>query len=117
MTKQRKPKQEVQTKPVDAPVTSQESITEALTPNLTVYAYLSESDLECLSELPSDGSPLDVFSLKLAKGLRVIEHKQSENGHKLVDIRKCIGNYGVHDQLPYFSARLGEDGLKVVDND
>lgn len=116
MTK-RKPKQEVQTTPVNAPVALQEEITEVLTTNLSGYEYLTESDLECLSQLPSDGGSLDVFSLKLAKGLRVIEHKQSENGHKLVDIRKCIGNYGVHDQLPYFSARLGEDGLKVVDND
>lgn len=112
-----KVKQKVQTNPVDAPITSQESITEALTPDLTVYQYLTESDLECLSELPSNGLSVDVFSLKLAKGLRVIERKQSEHGHELVDIGKCIGKYGVHDSHPYFSAQLGEDGLKVVSND
>jgi len=117
MAKQRKLKQEVQTNPVDVPVASQESITEVLTPNLSGYGYLNESDLECLSQLPSDGTPVDMFSLKLAKGLRVIERKQSEHGHKLVDISKCIGKYGIYDQHPYFAAQLGEGGFEVVSNE
>lgn len=117
MAKQRKWKQEVQTKPIDAPVVPHEAITEVLTPNLSSYGYLSESDLECLSELSPTGRTKDVFSLKLAKGLRVIERKQSGHGHKLVDIGTCFGNYGVHEPHPYFSARLGLDGLKVVNND
>ena len=117
MTKQRKSEQELQTKPIDAPVVPQEAITEVLTPNLSSYGYLSESDLECLSELSPTGRTKDVFSLKLAKGLRKIELEQSAHNHKIIELDTPTRRYRLDEQSPYFSARLGLDGLKVVNND
>lgn len=75
------------------------------------YTYLSEEQLKLISALPS--AFVDIHHLMVAKQLRVIEREQVLHGHKLIEIGKAVGKYGVHDPQPYFSIKLGEDGLKL----
>jgi hypothetical protein len=100
------------TKHVTPPVDAQEASGEVLKSLPSEYAYLSEEQLKLLSTLPDE--IIDVFHLSTAKLLRVIEREQAAHGHKLIEIGKAGGKYGVHDPQPYFSVKLGEDGLKVV---
>lgn len=99
-------------KSVTPPVTAQEAPDEVLKVLPSEYTYLSEEQLKLLSTL--SGEFVDLFHLSTAKQLRVIEREQATHGHKLIEIGLYIGNYGVHQPHPYFSVKLGEDGLKVI---
>lgn len=76
------------------------------------YTYLSEEQLKLISALSDEFK--DIHQLEIAKVLRSIERDQVLHSHRLIEIGKYIGNYGVHEPHPYFSVKLGEDGLKVV---
>lgn len=75
------------------------------------YTYLSEEQLKLISTL-SDKF-VDIHHLMVAKQLRVIEREQVLHSHKLIEIGKSVGKYGVHEPHPYFSVKLGEDGFKL----
>lgn len=98
------------TKSVTAPVSSQEATGEVLKVLPSEYTYLSEEQLKLISTL--SGKFVDIHHLMVAKQLRVIEREQVLHGHKLIEISKAVGKYGVHEPHPYFSVKSGEDGLK-----
>ena len=75
------------------------------------YTYLSKEQLKLISTLPN--AFVDIHHLGTAKQLRVIEREQVLHSHKLIEISKAVGKYGVHEPQPYFSVKLGEDGLKL----
>lgn len=75
------------------------------------YTYLSEEQLKLIPTMSDEF--VDIHHLMVAKQLRVIEREQVLHGHKLIEISKAVGKYGVHDPQPYFSVKLGEDGLKL----
>ena len=99
------------TKSVTPPVDAQENAGEVLKVLTSDYTYLSEEQLKLISTLPN--AFVDIHHLGTAKQLRVIEREQVLHGHKLVEIGKAVGKYGVHEPQPYFSVKLGEDGLKL----
>lgn len=75
------------------------------------YTYLSEEQLKLISTMSDEF--VDIHHLMIAKQLRVIEREQVLHSHKLIGIGKAVGCYVVHVSHPYFSAKLGEDGLKL----
>lgn len=79
--------------------------------NTGKYAYLTNNQLQALSEVTVDA--VDVTSLLLAKALRTIEKDQEEMGHNLIVIDKVVGKYGLYESLPYFSVKLGTDGWEL----
>ena len=96
-------------------VSQQEDIKQAdgevLKVDTSEYTYLSEEQLKLISALPN--AFVDIHHLGTAKQLRVIEREQVLHGHKLIEIGKYVGKYGVHEPHPFFSVKLGEDGLKL----
>jgi len=84
---------------------------EVLIDNTSKYAYLTNNQLQALSEVTVDA--VDVTSLLLAKALRTIEKDQEEMGHNLIVIGKVVGKYGLYESLPYFSVKLGTDGWEL----
>ena len=100
------------TQSVTPPVDAQEAAGEVLKVFPSEYTYLSEEQLKLISTLSDEF--VDIHHLMVAKQLRVIEREQVLHGHKLIEIGKYVGKYGAHDSHPYFSVKLGEDGLKVV---
>ena len=99
------------TKSVTPPVDSQEAAGEVLKVLPSEYTYLSEEQLKLISTLSDEF--VNTHHLMVAKQLRVIEREQVLHSHKLIEIGKAVGKYGVHDSHPYFSVKLGEDGLKL----
>lgn len=76
------------------------------------YSYLSKEQLKTLSTLHE--FRVDVHTLPVAKMLRDIERDQASAGHSLIKIGKVIGNYDVHEPHPYFSVKLGKEGLELI---
>ena len=99
------------TKSVTAPVDAQEAAGEVLKVLPSDYTYLPEEQLKLISTL--SGEFVDIHHLSVAKELRIIERQQAVCGHKLIEIGKVVGGYIVHEPHPYFSVKLGEDGLKL----
>lgn len=85
---------------------------EVLSPVPDKYSYLSTEQLKLLRTLHE--WRVDIHHLSTAKMLRQIEQCQEFFNHNLVEIGPVIGDYGIHESLPYFSAKLGTDGLEVV---
>ncbi|QYW06072.1 hypothetical protein KASIA_p028 [Shewanella phage vB_SspS_KASIA] len=84
---------------------------EVLKVDTSQYDYLLDTRLELLSTL--SGEFVDIHHLSVAKELRIIERQQAVCGHKLIEIGKVVGGYIVHEPHPYFSVKLGDDGLKL----
>lgn len=99
------------TKSVTSPVAAQEATGEVLKVSPSEYTYLSEEQLKLISTLSDEF--VDIHHLMVAKQLRVIEREQVLHGHKLIVIGKAVGRYIDHGEHPYFSVKLGEDGLKL----
>lgn len=76
------------------------------------YSYLSQEQLKLLHTL--HGWRVDIHHLSTAKMLRYIEQGQKLFNHNLVEIGSVIGDYGVHESHPYFSVKLGVDGLELI---
>jgi hypothetical protein len=90
---------------------TKQATVEVLIDNTSKYAYLTNNQLQALSEVTVDA--VDVTSLLLAKALRTIEKDQEEMGHNLIVIGKVVGKYGLYESLPYFSVKLGTDGWEL----
>lgn len=75
-----------------------------LNPLSSKYPYLDESELQTLSVLSIGNT--DIRQLSMARILRGIERKQSEHGDSIIKIGRVVGDYGVHEPLPYFSVNL-----------
>jgi len=78
------------------------------------YMYLSTEHIKLICELHD--FPIDIHKLNIAKLLRDIERDQQFFNHSVVVIGRVLGDYGVHDHHPYFSVKLGVDGLNIKDS-
>lgn len=90
---------------------TKQATVDVLIDNTSKYVYLTNNQLQALSEVTVDA--VDVTSLLLAKALRTIEKDQEEMGHNLIVIGKVVGKYGLYESLPYFSVKLGTDGWEL----
>jgi hypothetical protein len=90
---------------------AKQATVDVLIDNTSKYAYLTNNQLQALSEVTVDA--VDVTSLLLAKALRTIEKDQEEMGHNLIVIGKVVGKYGLYESLPYFSVKRGTDGWEL----
>lgn len=91
------------------PTVSQQEATKqdtstVLNPLSTKYPYLDENELQTLSVLSIGNT--DIHQLSMARTLRGIERKQAEHGDSIIKIGKVVGDYSVHEPLPYFSVSL-----------
>lgn len=101
-TKRKKPSAKAST--VSQKEGTKQDAGEVLNPLSSKYPYLDESELQILSVLSIGNT--DIHQLSMARILRGIERKQAEHGDSIIKIGRVVGDYGVHEPLPYFSVKL-----------